>query len=300
MRLSRLFFVTGLLFCSKLVAALPEVTEEALAELGSTYGTPQVNGFVFIEGRYLPPPYTVTRKGNGIFINRIQVEQPVPWTRIGSAGPEGAGAATQEEKPRAKKALDADGDFEQVDTVVAPAEGTPAVPAEAPAADPGKTKAVKSIDDLFADEEKPAAPAPAVQEAGAAAEATAGTERTPEDITREKDALIANLDRLRKGYEQALTRGDIFFFGQRHNRINGNLGTARTLMKVLPPALRSAESPNDLWQRLTQGGVYFIDLGICAELFKNKTTFPLLEERQRKIEASDALDAAKRKSTNVW
>jgi hypothetical protein len=59
---------------------LPEVPEEAIEALGTTVGTPQNSGFVFIEGRYLAPPYTVSRKGNGIFINRIQVEQPFGWT----------------------------------------------------------------------------------------------------------------------------------------------------------------------------------------------------------------------------
>ncbi len=298
-------FLTTLVLCSKLVAELPEVTEDALVELGSTYGTPQMNGFVFVEGRYIPPPYTVTRKGNGIFINRIQVEQPLSWARDALSGAEGGGASLHSEKPRTKKALDADGDFEQVDTAVTPAAGIQAVPAETPVADPGKTKAVKSIDDLFADEEKPASPVRAAPEAGTAVvtqqvAATAVTEHTPEEIRRGKDAVIANLERLRKGYEQALSRGDIFFFGQRHNRVNGNLGTARMLMKVLPQALRSAESPNDLWQSLKQGGVYFIDLGICVELFKNRMTFTLLEERQRNIEESDMLEARKRRSTTVW
>ena len=64
------------------------------------------------------------------------------------------------------------------------------------------------------------------------------------------EACIANLDRVRKGYEQSLTRGDMFFFGQKHNRLNGNYGTARTLMGVLPKALRYAQSPQDLMQRL--------------------------------------------------
>jgi len=282
-----LAFLTALWFCCGAGAQFPEVSEEALAELGSTYGIPQMNGFVFIEGRFIPPPYTVTRKGNGIFINRMQVEQPVPWSGFAAAGTNGA-------EPPAKKAVDADGDFEAVEAAAKPAPAAPAapaVPAGEPAAEPDKPKTAQSIDDLFADEAKPAAQAPALQPAAG---------RTPEDVKAEKDALRANLDRIRKGYEQSLHRGDIFFFGQRHNRVNGNYGTARTLMGVLPKALRHAESPNDLLQRLTQGGVYFIDLGICTELYKNKTTFPLLEERLLKIEEAEAVEAMKRKPANVW
>ena len=286
-------------------AELAEVSEEALYELGSTYGAPQLHGFVFIEGRYIPPPYTVTRKGNAIFINRIQVEQPVPWGR-GVAPADGAPGTAAAAAPAAKKSVDADGDFEEV----APAAEAAAPAAPAPAAEPAKPKTVKSIDDLFDDEEPaaPAAPAPqAVPAAGpapaplpAAAAGGGATERSSEEVKRDKEALIAHLDRIRKGYEQSLARGDMFFFGQRHNRVNGNYGTARTLMGVLPKALRNAQSPQDLLQRLNAGGVYFIDLGICAELYRNKMTFPQLEERLAKIEQNEAMEAQRRKAATAW
>jgi hypothetical protein len=313
----------GLLSVAAVTAELPEVTEDALAELGTTYGTPQMNGFVFIEGRYLAPPYTVTRKGNGIFINRVQIEQPLAWSSFVAAS----------ESP--KKAVGADGDFEVAAGAakklavpsVAVAPVAPAEPAEAaPVAAP---KMVKSIDDLFADDAAPAAakpapapapaggeepavapvpapepvadaPAPAPAEAPAPAPAvvpTPAVQRSPEEMKRQKEEIRASIDNQRKVYEQALVRGELFFFGQRHGRLNGNYGTARTLMGVLPKALREAQSPVDLLQRLNQGGVYFIDLPICAALFKNKLTFPLLEDRQRKIEESEELDAARRSQT---
>jgi hypothetical protein len=283
---------------------LPEVTEAAIAELGTTQGTPQMNGFVFIEGRYIPPPYTVTRKGNGIFINRIQIEQqPIPWLRSG-AEDDAAPVATP-----AKKSVDADGDFEEVKGVAKPA---PAPAAEAaPAADPAKPKTVKSIDDLF-DDDTPAKPAPAVKpvpapaaapaaaavapaEQPSAAATAAVAELTSDDLKRQKEALVANLERLRKGYDQALIQNEFFFFSLRSDRVNGNYGTARTLMGVLPKALRYAQSPQGLMQRLNEGGVYFIDLSICKALFKNKSTFPLLEDRLAKIEEDEELDALKRK-----
>ncbi|HPB10879.1 MAG TPA: hypothetical protein PLU38_10215 [Kiritimatiellia bacterium] len=261
-------------------AQLPEITETALAELGIAYGVPGMSGFVFVEGRYLAPPYTVTRRGNGIFVNRVQVEQPVVWPR----GVEPASAA---------RAVDADGDFE----TVAPEAAQPA-PAQ-PVAEDAQKKAVKSIDDLFADEEEPAA-APQPAAARPAPAASTQAVRSPEDHARDKAQVIEGLDRIRAGYEQALSRGEIFFFGQRHNRVNGTYGTARTLMGVLPKALRYAESPLDLQNRLKQGGVYFLDIGICGELFKNRNTFPLLEERLRKIEADEALEAMKKKAARPW
>lgn len=272
-----------LFLCGVGRAQLPDVTETALSDLGNTYGTPQMNGFVFIEGRYIPPPYTVTRKGNGIFVNRIQVEQPVIWPRP-QPGTAGNAADTS------KKSVDADGDFEKVDQ-----------PAAKPAA--GADKKAKSIDDLFSDDDdaKPAPAKPAAAPAPKTPAAEPLVQPSPEDLEREKQRAVVLLDRYRSSYEQALSRGDLFFFSQRHNRVNGNYGTARTLFKVLPAAMRYAESPSDLWQRLTQGGVYFLDLGICAELYRNKVTFLQLEDRQRKIEEAEALEAARRnKPTSVW
>jgi hypothetical protein len=273
--------------CASVAAELPEVTEEALAELGTTLGVPQMGGFVFIEGRYLAPPYTVTRKGNGIFVNRIQIEQS-SWARFAAPG----AAAVP-----VKKAIDADGDFQEV---------TPAAADEPVAAvEPAKPKTVKSIDDLF-DDDAPAAPAAApvaVAAAQAAAPAPAAlppTELTGDDVKRQKELLVANLERLRKGYEQAFARNEFFFFGQRHSRVNGNYGTARTLIEVLPKALRYAQSPQDLMQRLNEGGVYFLDLGICSALFKNRGTFPLLEERLAKIVEAEELEALRRKAATNW
>jgi hypothetical protein len=246
-----------------------------------------MSGFVFIDGRYLAAPYTVTRKGNGIFVNRIQIEQPVAWSFV-----------TGVTAPPAKT-LDADGDFEVVDqAAVKPAVAEPAAPA-AP-------RQVKSIDDLFADDAPPAAPAApdaggeampaetALDGAGAGPAPAPAQLRTPEDIKRLKEEVRSQLDARRQTYEQALSRGEIYFFGQRHSRLNGNYGTARTLMGVLPAALRKAQSPHDLLQRLNQGGVYFVDLAVCSALYKNKLTFPLLEERLKRIEEAEAAEAAKR------
>ncbi len=245
---------------------LPEVPEHAFAELGSTSGTPQVNGFVFIAGRYISPPYTVTRRGNGIFINRIQVDQPFPWA-FGAAD----GAASDSAVP---KAVDEDGDFEEVEPTTVPA------------------RKAADIDDLFSD-----IGASGGKPAEVKAEGTA--KRDPELVKREKEALLEGLERLRKGYEVALGRGDVFFFGP-HKRVNGNYGTARTMLGVLPKALRYAQSPQELIQRLKQGGVFFIDIGICGQLYRNKTTFPLLGERLKKIEESEALEARRRSEARRW
>ena len=264
------------------LAALPEVPDEAVAALGSTAGVPQAGGFVFIDGKYVPPPYTVTRRGNGIFINRTQVVQPVPWAAAASA-----------DEP--KSALDEDGDFEVVkaDETVAEKTETVAEKTETAADDKDELlfgdpddgagkREVHAIDALFDDTPAPkkAAPAP---------------ERKPQQqpvnasmTQQQTDELRTRLDTLRKSYETALGRGDIYFFAEGRSRVNGTYGSAKTLFSVLPAALRSARTPQDLLTRLNQGGVYFLDLRTCADLNKHRMSFTQLEERWKQIEADEA------------
>lgn len=79
-----------------------DVSREALALLGSTAGQPQNGGAVFVDGRYVAPPYTVSRQGNALFINRYLVQESPEWETLATAN-------------RSKgKFLDEDGDFEIV------------------------------------------------------------------------------------------------------------------------------------------------------------------------------------------
>ena len=53
---------------------------EAVRALKATVGKPFSSGYVFVDGKYVKPPYKVERYGNVIRINGIQVtDQVVPW-----------------------------------------------------------------------------------------------------------------------------------------------------------------------------------------------------------------------------
>ena len=261
----------SLLAVSAGLAALPEVSAEAVDALGTTTGVPQMSGFVFIDGKYVPPPYTVTRRGNGIFINRIQVDQPVSW--VGTA---------QEEVP--PKKLDDDGDFEVVEEEEEVEEETEDAGDEFLFGDAagggGKPAGGHAIDALFDDI--------------APAKETAATRKPPQPATttvmsaQQVEEMKVKLETLRKGYETSLGRGDIYFFAQRHSRINGTYGSAKTLLSVLPSALRSARSPQELMEKLNQGGVFFLDQATCTDLYRNRTSFMQLDERRKQIEANEA------------
>ena len=271
--------VVSLLAACAGLTALPEVSAEALDALGTTTGMPQTSGFVFIDGKYIPPPYTVTRRGNGIFINRVQIDQPVPWF-----------GTPQEEMPLKK--LDDDGDFEVVDEDAGEAEDDVVLVEETEdllfgdvLGNDEKPEVAHAIDALFDD----VAPA---KKTASKRNATQPQPTAEGMSTQQIDELKAKLDTLRKGYEVALGRGDIYFFAQHHSRINGTYGSAKTLLSVLPSALRSARSAQELMAKLNQGGVFFIDLATCADLYRNRTSFVQLDERRKQIEADEAAKRA--------
>ncbi|MFA7172614.1 MAG: hypothetical protein WC340_04240 [Kiritimatiellia bacterium] len=291
--------------CHSLEAkSLPEVTQAALSEMGVTYGIPQMSGFIFVNGRYLPPPYAVTRRGNAIFINRHQIEQPVAWSYFDSSvvdtpeaidpGELNAESNVLDQKPR--------GEGESADAAPAKVASIDALFSED--VDAGADTAVKEqgvqnishIDDLFTDDEPPKRPVANLFQPQPAPvkEAKPAVSQTTEQLQEKKEILKARLDKKREFYERAIAKGELYFFNTSHNQINGNYGTARTLIEVLPGALRYSRSPSELMSFLRAGNVYFIDLTTCEALYKHKTTFPLLQQRLDNIKEMEYLKAAKK------
>jgi hypothetical protein len=261
-------------------AQLPEVPSEAIEALGLTLGTPKRKGFVFIEGRYISPPYTVSRKGNGIFINRIQVEQPIAWT---------AEALTPSAISLNKTVVDIPEKAEEVNPSPLPPPFDTATPVavidSGAVATPPTTEGQvgKSLDALF--------DGPSTNNIVIDAPNPAGLEKKalPVGLTQQqKDELRKKLDMIRARFELGLAQGEIYFFNMKHGRVNGTYGTAKALFAVLPEALRYSQSPQDLMARLCQGGVSFLDLATCTDLYKNKLNFMVLNDRRRLIELDEA------------
>lgn len=317
----------ALLFQTALInaAQLPEIQQESIDELGETAGTPVMTGFVFINGRYLPPPYTVTRRGNAIFINKYQIEQPVPWSYFNSNT--ASSASPTNETPLDAPVTLAPDEPEKVESIDQLFMDDSQQPAEQPVEE---VKQVTSIDDLFGgNDTENKAPPPAQQPASnintiddlfkddvvttgekitpsinfkaGSRDRTVQEMKAPQDISdqelqQRKLRLKLMLDEKRNTYEKHLAVGELYFFGTTHDRVNGTYGTARALFEVLPGALRYSNSPQDLLRRLHNGNVYFIDYSICEALYRNKTTFPLLQQRLEKIKRDEAIRAARQRT----
>jgi len=69
----------AVLLLNAYLSAGSSVGQEPDLSLGTRTWPAVSNGLVFVEGEFLPPPYVVSRIGNGIYINGRHIESPLPW-----------------------------------------------------------------------------------------------------------------------------------------------------------------------------------------------------------------------------
>lgn len=61
------------------VGIKPQIAESAVTAFGE-YKSPLIfDGFLFINGRYVKPPYSVQYRGNAVMINGILIDRPIRW-----------------------------------------------------------------------------------------------------------------------------------------------------------------------------------------------------------------------------
>lgn len=112
-----------------------KVPAQAMRELKGAVGKPLDSGLVFVNGRYIRPPYRVARMGTAIFVNDVQVtDQIVPWRRFLATQPgyaAGQAKAARPQAPAVVKAKDVDDLFADDDPPAPEAKARPADPAPA-------------------------------------------------------------------------------------------------------------------------------------------------------------------------
>ena len=92
------------LFANAADSVFEKVPDAARKALKGARGKSVRKGFVFINGHYLPPPYTVARYGTAIFINNVQATgQIVPWKTFLSTQAGGASAPASSPAMPARK-----------------------------------------------------------------------------------------------------------------------------------------------------------------------------------------------------
>ena len=245
--------------------AFEEIPKESARALGVTRGKQFEHGLVFVNGKYIDPPYIVERWGTGIRINSIPVTgQVIDWSEF---------VKTQD-----------------------PASVTKVMPdpvAEAPA--PVQSYAQPSyqaqsdadaLDDLFDDNPAPkkAAPPPRRVVAPKPRQAAPRYELSGKFVKNEAArALVKRINDHRTEIDGILRRGGFIFFGDNYSRVVGDSRTADSMLAALPELMQREESVNSFRGAVRANGMVYINEIIAAQIFGNKIDYRRLQERRQKI-----------------
>lgn len=244
---------------------------EAKKALKASVGKPINNGWVFVNGKYIPPPYKVMRLGTVMRINDQQVTgEIIPWnefvktqagakvTRSQSGGGEEAAAAAPEPEPEPEPIVADDDDWEN------------------------------SLDDLFSDD-------PAPKKSGGQKSGSGGYKPRPKKPTvtvtytlegdfvpnAKSDALLTKLNDYRTRIDANLRSGGCYFFSSRYTPVVVDSGATRIMADKLPGIMKAADSQRGLYQAARAAGLAYITAPIAVDLYKNKVDYFPLEQRNR-------------------
>ena len=250
------------------------VPKQALVELKATVGKPFSSGLVFVDGKFIPPPYKVERFGTAFRINGQQVtRQVIPWDEFLKT---------------------------QHGVRIEQTEIAPSAPSESAAPEPvvEESEPVDDIsddfDDLFDDNPKPKKKTPA----RAAAKKSAPRPSAPTVATKvvfEGDfkpnkktrSMVGKLNKMRTNLEVALRNGRAYFFGTRYSTVTADRAPADMFLEAVPQAMRENSNYEDFASAVRAKGIVFLPESVLRDLFRNRLDY-VKEERawEKKLNSS--------------
>ena len=257
--------------CAAAAAAMPQIPKASATALGVTRGRPFSSGVVFLEGKYIEPPYVVERWGTGIRINGKPVTgQVINWNEF---------IKTQDGVKVSKSEQEA-----------APAPVAAPAPAAAPADDFDDT----SLDDLFDDDPKPKKKSVSTSRAPSRP-AAPQKPKVSVSYSLEGDfkpnaaskALVARINALRTEIDRILRAGGFICFGESYSRVTGDSRSALKLLEKLPDLLRRSENIDAFRAGVRSAGLVYLNEVLCEELYRNRIDYPRLQERHAKMKRDE-------------
>ena len=265
-------------------AAFAPNPKGAVKALKVESGKPFRTGMVFIDGKYIPPPYTVQRYGLVLRINKIPVTGPlIPWEKF---------VKTQEGVKVSKSVSGG-----------APAPADPAAEApEEPEPEPEPEEEVYSLSfdddplaDLFDDE-------PTVKKSSPKAKASKPKPRKPtvtvtysfdgefkhNDTTK---ALLKKISQARTEIDAHLRKGGFVCFGSNYSCVKGDAGTARIVLDKLPGLMQTSPDAKALAAGVRASGISFFPDALCSDLYQNRVDYRKLLERQKAVKDDEKVNA---------
>lgn len=144
----------------------------------------------------------------------------------------------------------------------------------------------KSLDELFADEEE--------------SEAKEHEVAIPFAPNAKSAVLLKEIDSYRADIQRKLREGNFIFFGSRYARVIVEPRVAKSLLAVLPEAMREADDATDMEARLRAKGIVFLNRTVCSDLLEHRPDYLKLVERRKALnELARLNEIATRKATEV-
>lgn len=257
----------------------PRPPVEAVRALALTVGKPFSAGYVFVNGKYLPPPYRVERYGNVIRINGVQVTgQLIPW----------------EEFARTQKGFSIDDARSRTDMPEAP--GRQDGGGQASAKD-GETD-MEAVFDGLGDNDDPFAVTARFrrrQSAGDSGSAAKRLQRPAEKrivfegefVHNEKTrAMVAKINAYRTKIDLKLRSGAYAFFGTQYTTTFDESAIG-SQMRKLPEIMRRCTEYSAFVSAVHQAGLSYLPQRIVSDLFRNRIDYANLLHRQKKEDEAD-------------
>ena len=255
-------------------AAIPSVPKASAAALGATKGKPFNSGLVFINGKYVAPPYQVERWGNGIRINGRNATGPViEWE-----------------------------EFLKTQSGVKVSKSGGVAESAAPAAAPAEQDVESSLDDLFEDEPDESAEQKKTKRKPKAPPKPKVTYTLEGDFTPNaaSKALVQKINAVRTDIDARLRGNGFVFFGAGYSRVAGDATTAEALLRRLPELMRTKNSVAEFTAAVRAAGFVFLNERVCADLFRNRVDYPRLQERHEHWKTDAELDTLIRKNGQAY
>ena len=247
--------------------AFQPIPKESAKALMVTRGSPFSAGAVFINGKYIEPPYVVERWGTGIRINKEPVTgQIIDWSEF---------LKTQEGVKVEKKT-----------------EAAPSAPVVQQAAPVVEDVDSSSLDDLFDDD-----PKPVKRKSGSPVRSPVVTRPSVPRTTvsyvldgefKANDAskvLVGRINETRTEIDRILRAGGFICFGDAYSRVSGDKKTFLSMLEALPELQQRSASVDAFRSGVRSAGLVYLNEVLCEDLFRNRIDYRRLKERRERIKS---------------
>lgn len=277
------FTLAGVCLAVLSAGAFQPVPKESGKALGVTRGKPFSKGHVFVDGKYVPPPYVVERWGTGLRINSIPVtDQVVPWDEFVRTQV-GATASTQTVEVVSVRF---------VTETIGPA----------PEAEPAKGED-DGLDELFGDDydspdakakekerkkEKPKTVTKRIEEKVPKTVVTYSLtgDFVPNDASK---ALLGRINKARTEIDRILRADGFACFGGRYAQVTGDRRAAQAFLKVVTELQLHSESAAAFYAGARSANLVCLTKTLCEDLFRNRLDCRKIRERQEKLDSDREL-----------